>query len=217
MFKRLSILLCSVMLTAACSAGDAGKTAPSAPKYADGEAYLTLSSPQRHSDQGKVEVVEVFSYACPHCAHFAPYMDKLEASLPKGVKVSYIPANFNRAWEPFARAWYAARELGVAKKTHDALFRDKFINNFPINSLQDLADFYARHGVDRDAFLKAATSEKTTRQMLHDTRLIQQWHVEATPTVVVDGKYVSHHIRSFDELADLTRWLVDRELKAKGD
>jgi len=216
MFKRLSILLCSVFRASACSAGDAGDTAK-APRYTDGDAYVTLSTPHRYSDQGKVEVVEVFSYACVHCAHFAPYMDKLEASLPEGVVVHYIPANFSRAWEPFARAYYAARELGVAKATHDALFKDKFINNFPLNSLSDLADFYARHGVDRAAFLKAAKSDKTTRQMATDTRLIRQWHVDATPTIVVDGKYLSHHVKSYDELVDLTRWLVERELKGKVD
>lgn len=211
MLKRLSILLCSVMLASACSANDADSSAQAA-NYTEGDAYITLSSPERYSDQGKVEVVEVFSYGCPHCAHFVPYMDKLEASLPEGVVVHYIPANFSRAWEPFARAYYAARELGVAKATHDALFKDKFVNHYPINSLQDLAGFYARHGVDRDAFLKAAKSDKTTQQMMADTRLIQKWGVDATPTVVVDGKYRSHHIQSFDELADLTRWLVDREL-----
>lgn len=210
MFKRISILLCSVLLASACSARDADHTAP---RYADGDAYVTLPNPQRYSDKGKVEVVEVFSYGCVHCSHFAPYMDKLEKSLPDGVVVHYIPANFSRAWEPYARAFYAARELGVVESTHDALFKDKFSNNYPLNSLSDLAGFYARHGVDRDAFLKAANSEKTTRQMDADTRLIQQWHVDATPTIVVNGKYLSHDIKSYDELVDLTRWLVDRELK----
>jgi thiol:disulfide interchange protein DsbA len=140
-------------------------------------------------------------------------MDKLAKSLPKGVAVHYIPAAFSPAWEPFARAFYAARKLGVLKATHDELFKAKFTYNYPVNSLNDLADFYARHGVNRAAFLRAAKSPATTRQMAADQRLIRRWGVDATPTIVVDGKYRSHRIHSLGELVSLTQWLVKRELK----
>src|SRR5699024_9929327 len=121
------------------------------------------------------------------------------------------------AWEPYARAFYAARELGVLKKTHDDVFKAKFQYNYPMNSLGDLSCFYARHGFDKHAFLQAAKSAKTDKQLVADTRLIQGWGVNATPTIVVDGKYRSNRIHSFDELVSLTKWLVQRELKAKQD
>lgn len=210
MLKRITFSLCLLLLTTACSAQDNSK-AP----YTDGNQYVTIASPQRYSDKGKVEVVEVFSYGCIHCAHFAPYMDKLEKSLPEGVVVHYVPAVFSQAWEPYARAFYAAQELGVLKATHDEVFKAKFQYNYPINSLSDLADFYSRHGVKREAFLRAAKSAETDRRMAADTRLAQRWGVDATPTIVVDGKYRSNRIHSFDELVSLTRWLVKRELASK--
>ncbi len=210
MIKHITLSLGLLLLATACSAQDAGKA-----EFTNGNEYVTISSPQRYSDQGKVEVVEVFSYGCIHCAHFAPYMDKLAASLPEGVVVHYIPAVFSRAWEPYARAYYAARELGVARSLHDDVFKAKFQLNYPMNSLSDLAGFYARHGVDREAFLRAANSSETDRRMLADSRLARRWGVDATPTIVVDGKYRSNRIHSFEELVDLTRWLVERELKSK--
>jgi thiol:disulfide interchange protein DsbA len=39
--------------------------------------------------------------------------------------------------------------------------------------------------------------------------------VDGTPTIVVDGKYRSANIKSFSELVDLTKWLVQQELNAK--
>ncbi len=210
--KRTLAILGALLLTTACSAQDTGSAAP---PYTNGDQYVTIASPQRYSDQGKVEVVEVFSYGCIHCAHFAPYMEKLVHSLPKGVAVRYIPADFSPAWEPYARAYYAAQELGVAKATHLAVFKAKFQLNYPMNSLDDLANFYARHGVDRKAFLRAAHSPETDRKLAADTRLIQRWGVDGTPTIVVDGKYRSNHIRSYDQLVAMTQWLVKRELQAK--
>ena len=209
--KRTLVILGGLLLSTACSAQNANPAAP----YAEGNQYVTIASPQRYSDKGKVEVVEVFSYGCIHCAHFAPYMDKLEKSLPKGVVVHYVPAIFSQAWVPYARAFFAAKELGVVKTTHDKVFKAKFQYNYPLNTLGDLADFYARQGVDRKAFMRAATSSATNDKMKADLRLPQHWGVFATPTIVVDGKYRSNHIQSYDELVALTQWLVKRELKSK--
>jgi thiol:disulfide interchange protein DsbA len=65
--------------------------------------------------------------------------------------------------------------------------------------------------------MAAAQSTQTNARLASDGRLIRAWGIEATPTIVVDGKYRSNNVRSLDELVALTRWLVQRELKAKGD
>ncbi|HET7359666.1 MAG TPA: thiol:disulfide interchange protein DsbA/DsbL [Rhodanobacteraceae bacterium] len=211
MFKRTVILLCGLLLTTACSAQNA------AAPYTDGDQYVTIATPQRlDPNDGKVEVVEVFSYACIHCAHFAPYAEKLRTSLPAGVSFHFVPASFSAEWEPYARAFYAARQLGVLEQTHLALFREKFEQHYPLNSLDDLASFYAAHGTTEAAFLKAANSPRTNALLEHDFHLLQAWGIEGTPTIVVDGKYRSANIRNYDELVALTRWLVQRELKSKG-
>ncbi len=214
MSTRILVFLCAIALAGACHAAD---STPTAPRFTNGDAYVTLSSPQRYSDKGKVELVEVFSYGCVHCARFAPLMQKLVDSLPADVAVHYIPAAFNHAWVPYARAWYAAQQLGVAKATHMAVFKAKFSDHYPMNSLEDLANFYAREGVDRSAFLKAARSPETNRKLAADTRLIQRWGVSGTPTIVVDGKYRSNNVHTYAELADLAHWLVERELAKKSD
>ena len=154
---RLFALVGGLVLATACSAGS-GKD-PAAP-YTDGIEYATIPGPaQRYSPEGKVEVVEVFSYGCIHCDHFAPYAEKLRKSLPKGVVFKLVPAPFNAEWLPFARAYYAAKKLGVVDRTHLELFREKFDQHYPMNTLDELADFYAREGVNRDEFLRIATSD----------------------------------------------------------
>jgi thiol:disulfide interchange protein DsbA len=208
---RLLTLLGGLLLAGTCIAAP-GTPAP----YTDGDQYVTLPAPhQRLSPEGKVEVVEVFSYGCIHCAHFAPTAEELRKSLPKGVVFKLLPAPFNDAWMPFARAYYAAKQLGVVERTHLALFKAKFEDNYPINTLDELADFYASHGVNRAEFLRIANSDAATAQMKKDFALLQKWQIDGTPTIVVDGKYRSAHVKTLDELVDLTQWLVKRELAGK--
>jgi protein dithiol oxidoreductase (disulfide-forming) len=216
MFKRfarlhLFTLLGGLLLTTACTA-QSGAPAP----YTEGNEYVTLPGPhQRYSSDGKVEVVEVFSYGCIHCAHFAPIAEKLRKELPPGVVFKLMPAPFSAEWLPFARAYYAAKQLGVVDRTHLQLFVAKFAQNYPINSMDELADFYAREGVNREQFMRIATSDETTAKMKSDLALIQKWGVDGTPSLVVNGKYRVNNVQTPDELAAVALWLAKREQSGK--
>lgn len=201
-----------MLATSACAA----KTEAAA-AYTEGKEYVTLPTPhERDSSAGKVEVVEVFSYGCIHCAHFAPTARKLAQELPKGAVFKLMPAPFSAEWLPFARAYYAADKLGVVARTHLKLFDAKFVQHYPMNTLAELADFYAREGVDRDKFIKLATSPEATAQLKHDLALIQHWQVDGTPSLVVDGKYrVTDNVSNQQEMADVAFWLAKRELANK--
>src|SRR5580692_7094109 len=102
-----------------------GSPARSAPTWSEGVNYF-LIVPARPTSlpAGKVEVTEVFSYACPACNIFVPTMHKLKASLPPNAVLDYLPASFNPSedWPVFQLAYLTAQTLGVADKTHDAMF-----------------------------------------------------------------------------------------------
>lgn len=226
-----------LLLTAACSAHNetdgASSSAPAASSSAktaatgaitEGKQYVRIAQSGEKAS-GPVVIVEVFSYACPHCAEFAPVFDQMRAKLPKDVQVRYMPAVFNEAWEPAARAFYAARQLGVLQSTHDAVFK-AMQEHYPLNSLEDLADFYASHGVDRQKFLDAANSPLTEAQMAADQKMEQGWGINATPTLVVGrlqnnppsawvvADYRSNEVGSYAELAQVGTFLVEQEEKA---
>lgn len=239
--SRIALLIAGLALTAACSAHNdaqdkdaassaasgtsaaADKSAAAKPgMFTQGKQYVRIAAAGQPAASGPVVLVEVFSYACPHCAEFAPYFDKLRATLPKDVQVRYKPAIFNEAWEPFARAFYAAKQLGMLAQTHDALFH-AVEQNYPLNSIEDLADFYSHHGVDRQKFLDAAKSPQTDTQIAADQKLEQAWGIDATPMLVVGhlqsntddapvvADYRSADVTTHAELAELGGWLVKQE------
>ena len=221
MFKlsRVALLLTALLVTAACSAAENAAPAAAQRQWVAGSDYLVLDPPQPTATGDKVEVVEVFSYACPHCAHFQPYIDELKSKLPPSAQFVLLPAVFNAQWEPYARAFYAAQALGLVDKTHQALFDALHRDHQPLNTLQALAKFYAGYGADEGNFLSTAGSFVVEAKMAHGNDLVRQYKVEGTPTLIVNGKYrvAMNTERSIGpaETVQLTLYLVQQETTAK--
>jgi protein dithiol oxidoreductase (disulfide-forming) len=96
-----------------------------ASNWVEGKNYFRIAQPQpTNLPRGKVLVTEVFSYACPACNQFRPYMQKLVKSLPPNAVVDYLPASFNPSedWPVFQLAYVTAQTLGIADRTHEAMY-----------------------------------------------------------------------------------------------
>lgn len=216
-------------------AGVAAAQAPaSGTKWVEGKNYFRIEPQQPTTvPAGKIEVMEVFSYACPVCWRFLPYADKIEKSLPADAQMVYLPASFipQEDWPVFQRAFFAAQALGVEAKTHDAMFKaihapggelavaDPVTGRLknPLPSLQDVAKFYAKFGVKPDVFIATANSFAVNMKMKRADAQIKAMGVTGTPTMVVDGKwrYDLSTAGGVDQMAELTDYLIGLERQAK--
>ena len=80
-----------------------------------GKDYTPISPAQPTDDAAKVEVLEFFSYGCPHCADFNPLVTAWAAKLPADVVFKKVPITFGRgAWESIARLYYTLEITGGA-------------------------------------------------------------------------------------------------------
>lgn len=215
MLRSITLLLAGLLAVTACHADD--KAAAPTATWVEGKNYFPIDPPQPTSSGDKIEVVEVFSYACVHCAHFEPYAQQLKKELPAYAAFSAMPAIFNPSWEPFARAFYTVQSLGALDKTHQALFDALHRDREPIRDINDLAQFYARHGVDANKFLSAATSFEVESKLARSRQVVPQYGIDGTPSVIVNGKYriTGQSAGGFAQVVELTRWLVEREHAAK--
>ena len=174
--------------------------------WVEGEHYFLVEPAQPNSaPPGKVEVVEIFSYGCPVCNVFYPVMAQLKAALPKQIQLSYLPASWHpeEDWPTFQRAYFAAQSLGIAERTHEAMFdaiwkTGELATMDPTTkrpkafmpTLVDVANFYARKtGIKPQAFLDAAHSFSVDARMREADAQIRAYQVDGTPTVIVAGKY----------------------------
>ncbi|MGH8323588.1 MAG: thiol:disulfide interchange protein DsbA/DsbL, partial [Steroidobacteraceae bacterium] len=156
---------------------------------------------------------------CPHCAHFQSYADKLKASLPKDAQFVLMPADFEAGWSLFSRAFYTAKALGLVAQTHQALFDALHRDHRPLQRLDQLADFYAEHGADKDTFLSTAQSFVIDGDLANAHRMEMAYGIDSTPTLIIDGKYrvVADSERGigFQQMVQIALQLIDQELAAK--
>ena len=78
----------SATLIATTLGGGALPLTASAQTPTEGAQYAKIEPPVPPAVQGKIEVVEFFSYACPHCAAFSKILE--EASTKYAGKVSFL-------------------------------------------------------------------------------------------------------------------------------
>ena len=167
--------------------------------------------------KGKVEVVEVFGYTCPHCAHFQPEVSAWQRRNARQVSFVPLAAPFGGYWTPYAKAFYTAQGLGVMEKSHDAMFHALHTDgSLPLRnpSVDEIAGFYARYGVDPARFTAAYDSAATTARMEKADAFIRRSGVEGTPTLVVAGKYRVIG-RGFQDMLEIADALVARERGGK--
>ena len=213
MLKRLGLLLAGLVAMSAVFAADA----PAPTAWEEGKNYFLVDPPQPTATGDKVEVLEVFSYACPHCAHFQPYAEQLKTSLPAGAVFTYMPAVFNPSWEPYARAYYTAESLGVLDKTHQPLFDALHRDHLPLRTIDDLAGFYAQNGVDKAKFLATSASFEVESKLARSQTIVKADGIDGTPSIVVNGKYriTGASAGGYPQLIELVDWLVQKEIDAK--
>ena len=155
-----------------------------------GVDYTVLSEPQPTFGTGGIEVAEVFAYTCIHCANLQPAINAWKQTLPSDVRFRYVPGAFGGPSDNFARGFFAAETMGILDKTHDGVFKAHFVDRkFQTASLDEIADHYASQGADREAFLSTMNSFAVTAKVNRARQFALRTKVEATPTMIINGKY----------------------------
>ena len=152
--------------------------------------YEVMPIPAPTYGKGKIEVAEVFSYGCIHCAHFQPLVTAWKKTLAKDVRFEYVPADFGGAWHVFAQAYFAADRLKVLDKTHDAVFRAVHEQHLLAGTEPaDIAAMYGNLGVDQAKFLAAMNDPALQARLDHARQFALATGIEGTPTLIVAGRY----------------------------
>ncbi|HWX80611.1 MAG TPA: thiol:disulfide interchange protein DsbA/DsbL [Steroidobacteraceae bacterium] len=224
--KSVFSVFASAALVLLISASAEGAT------WTEGVNYF-LVTPARPTSLavGKVEVTEVFSYACPACNIFLPTMHKLKQTLPANAVLDYLPAAFNTSedWPMFQLAYCTAQVLGIDQQTHDAMFDavwkggdlsviDQSTRGLKsrMPTIEDAAKFYSqRAGVPVEKFIATARSFSVDMKVRTAQDLIMAYRVDRTPTIIVNGKYrlFVESAGGTDQLIELVKFLVAKESK----
>jgi thiol:disulfide interchange protein DsbA len=165
---------------------------PACGRAQEGTTFRTVTPSQPTSSPGKIEVIEFFSYACPHCAHFYPLLESWLAKQPKDVVLRKVPVGFNRdLWVNMQRAYYALQASGDLDQLDGKLFHAIHEEHLQLFDEQSLTDWVGRNGGHADKFAAAYTSLGVNTQTVQADTLAERYAIDGVPSLAVNGQYVA--------------------------
>lgn len=158
--------------------------------FEEGVHYERLPVAVETSDPSRIEVVEVFSYACIHCKTFEPAVEEWLQSKPDDVDFQRLPATFNQAWATLAQGYYTAQALGVVEQVHGAMFRaihDRQVNLADPALMAELFEVAA--GIPPEQFSQVFNSFSVRSRVQQADGRGRVYRITGTPSLIVDGTY----------------------------
>jgi thiol:disulfide interchange protein DsbA len=146
---------------------------------------------QQLSDTERIEVVYFFYYGCTWCYQFEPYVADWLKNKPTDVSFRRVAALRSGKWITLTRAFYTYEALDLLPRLHAPTFRAFHREDVNLQSEGTLFDWVEKQGVDRKRFEEVFQSEAVTARLMNSRALTNAFEVESTPSVAVDGRYLT--------------------------
>jgi len=182
-----------------------------APEFKENVNYEII----RQTNTPKPEVMEFFSYFCPHCYQFEPIMAELKKQLPADVTFKRTPVAFlgKEMGPELQRAYAVADLLKVEEKVTPVIFKRIQAEGNPPQSRADVRAMFEQAGVDGKDFDGAVDSFAVTGMVAQYDRNTGSMNIRAVPSTVVNGKYLvkTEGIKSTEEYIALVNFLLQKK------
>lgn len=166
-------------------------TGASAQGLQEGKNYVRLKSPQPVETGKKIEVLEFFSYGCPHCADLDPELQAWQKTLPADVAFRRVPVMFQERWVGLSRVFFTLEALGVDERMTPEVFVAVHKNGIQLWNEKTFFDWAASKGLDRKKVEEMYGSFAINGKVNRAKQLAQAYNVQSVPMVVVDGKFTT--------------------------
>lgn len=145
----------------------------------EGKQFITVSQPATVDK----EVIEFFSFYCPHCASFQTEYkipQTIQAKMPAGTQFVKYHVNFlGRASEDLTRAWAFAMATNNTELVEDALFAAAQKNS--INSMSDIRKIFIDKGISAEQFDNGINSFAVNGLVNKQVKALEQYQVRGVP------------------------------------
>jgi len=166
----------------------------SAVNYEEGKHYTVVSEEATK----KPEVREFFSFYCPHCFSFEPFMANVKKKLPQGVNFEFNHVDFlggasKSMQQMLSKAVVVAEQMGMESKLMPAVFNYIHVQRAVFTSEKDIRNVFVLHGADGDKFDKLMKSfgvkSKANLMKKKQNYYTKNRGLTAVPAVIVNGRY----------------------------
>jgi thiol:disulfide interchange protein DsbA len=148
---------------------------------------------------GKVEVVEAFWYACPHCYALDSYLETWR----KGTKAPYVefvrvPVVWDELRRATARLFYTLQALNKEEALHGAVMSEihekgnqLYVPGDEAATLKLQTAFAVAHGISAQDFTQTYNSMAVGVAMQRSDDFARRYRVDSVPRIIINGKYMT--------------------------
>lgn len=155
----------------------------------EGRDFVRLNPPAPVPPGGKIDVIEFFSFGCPHCYSFEPLLEPWIKRLPPDVSFRRVPAAFNAPFEGYAKLFYALEAVGLAEQLHKRVFAAIHVQRQRLDKEADLAAFVNAAGGDGAKFVEAYKSFGVATKVRQGKQLSEAYKIDGVPTLGIHGRW----------------------------
>ncbi|MFZ4288369.1 thiol:disulfide interchange protein DsbA/DsbL [Variovorax sp. HJSM1_2] len=218
--KRREFSLASVGAVAASSLAlapfGAAQAQGMAPKAGTDYNVLKTAAPVDGASKGKIEVVEFFWYACPHCNAFEPTLESWLKQLPKDVAFRRVPVNFQSSFVPPQKLFYTLEAMNLLPQMHGKVFQAIHVDHQKLDRDDAVIEWVAKQGIDKAKFTEVYNSFSVSAKVRQASQLQEAYKVEGVPALGVAGKFYTDGslAQGMPRALAIVDYLVAQERKA---
>jgi protein dithiol oxidoreductase (disulfide-forming) len=177
-------------LIAATMVASTAFASPADPK--NGVDYQTLAVAQPVQATGKkVEVIEFFAYHCPACNALEPAFNQWVKKQGDNIVLRRVHLPFQGPADPEAHLFLTLEAMGKVEEYHSKVFHAMHVERKRLMTDAAIIDWAVKSGLDRAKFMEAWNSFGVTTKLRRLGQVQGNYKVSGTPTIVIDGKYVT--------------------------
>lgn len=139
----------------------------------------------------RIEVIDFFWYGCPACNAFQPELEAWIRRKPADVELRRVPAILRDSWAPHARIYYTLERLGEVERLHLKVYEGYHVELLHMSKPDVMVEWAVRNGIDRKRWLDAYHSPEVDSKVERARQLSKAYTVGITPTLVVEGRYLT--------------------------
>ena len=161
------------------------------PLVTEGKHFERLRHVQPIESGNKIEVLEFFSYACPHCWAFESDLQAWLMTMPADVQFRRVPVLFQKKWLGLVKIFYTLEALGAERRISPEVFVAIHRKKIDLTQEKVFFEWAVSNGLDRRNVEQAYGSVAVGEKVNQAESLAQAYGIDEIPVVIIDGKFVT--------------------------
>ncbi len=166
-------------------------------KWVAGTNY-TVILPAQPTDvaPGKVEVIEMFWYGCPHCYALDPYVESWRKNKAPYIEFRRVHVTWSDVHRAHARLFYTLQALGKLEELHSKVFDEihqkgdeLYVPGDDKATLALQVRFAMANGISEADYTNAYNSFGVQTNVQKADELTRRYKIQSVPQFIIDGKY----------------------------